>query len=164
MSAERGSAVILSLGSNLGDRSLNLRRAVVLLSQRMNVVRVSAVYETAPVHSPDGSGPFLNLALLGLWHGSADGLLTFTLSTELALGRRRSVKNAPRSIDIDIVLFESVRQNSARLQLPHPRFRERNFVLAPLREIVPPWWDVRSGRNLRDLQGEGEVRVKGALW
>ena len=130
-------SVAIALGSNVGNRSRNLRAAVDSLGGVMRVVRISGVRETAPVGTPAGSPPFLNMAVSGHTHLSPEALLEALLSIEERLGRRRSVRNAPRTIDLDLIFHSANVRRTRRLTLPHPRYRERAFVLEPLREVWP---------------------------
>ena len=127
---------MLALGSNLGDREYHLRRALHELTAIVRVVRVSSIHETAPVDAPPGSPSFLNMVLLGFTALAPSALLSELLAIEKRLGRTRSgVRNAPRIIDIDLILHGSTRMRTSTLTLPHPRACEREFVMAPLREI-----------------------------
>src|SRR5437016_1782223 len=129
------STVLISLGSNLGDRRLNLLRAIEKLKRVMHIVRISSIYETEPVDAPTGSPDFLNIVVAGYTSIPPEGLLDRLLSIEQELGRRRpSVRNAPRVIDLDLILHSAHRMRTRMLTLPHPRYQEREFVRAPMRE------------------------------
>ena len=133
------STVVLALGSNLGDRAWNLRRALHAIRSVVNIVRVSAIHESAAVDAPEGSPPFLNLVIIGTTVLSPTSLLSELLALEKRLGRvRRGVRNEPRIIDIDLILHGATRMRTRALTLPHPRAREREFVMGPLREICRP--------------------------
>jgi 2-amino-4-hydroxy-6-hydroxymethyldihydropteridine diphosphokinase len=128
--------VVIALGSNLEPRAWHLRAAVDALSPYVRVVRVSRIHETEPVDAPAGSPLFLNMAVSGYATLSPEALLTALLAIESRLGRRRgAVRNAPRTIDVDLILHSAHRRHTPTLTLPHPRYREREFVLAPMREI-----------------------------
>lgn len=130
------SLVFLSLGSNLGDRLENLKSAVEKLRSRLSFVSCSSVWETAPVDCPAGSSAFLNAVCSFECGMEPMELLSFTKEIEKALGRKEKlVLNEPRPIDVDILSFGDVEANSEELTIPHPRMKERLFVLAPLREI-----------------------------
>jgi len=102
----------------------------------VRIVRVSAIRETAPVDAPPHSPPFLNMAVAGYTHLAPLALLDALLAIERRLGRvRGSVRNAPRIIDLDLIFYGAHRMRTRALTLPHPRFHEREFVLAPLRDI-----------------------------
>jgi 2-amino-4-hydroxy-6-hydroxymethyldihydropteridine diphosphokinase len=125
--------VVIALGSNLGDRGWYLRRAVDALRHVISVVRVSSIIETEPVNAPPPK--FLNMVVVGHTNLTPEALLDALLAIETRLGRRRTTRNAPRVIDLDLILHSAHRRRSARLTLPHPRYRERDFVMRPLREI-----------------------------
>jgi 2-amino-4-hydroxy-6-hydroxymethyldihydropteridine diphosphokinase len=104
----------------------------------VRIVRVSAIRETAAVDAPAGSPAFLNLVLIGTTTLSPAHLLTHLLAIETHLGRiRRGIRNEPRVIDIDLILHGATRMHTRSLTLPHPRAHQREFVMAPLREIAP---------------------------
>jgi 2-amino-4-hydroxy-6-hydroxymethyldihydropteridine diphosphokinase len=133
---------VIALGSNLGDRSWNLRRAIAELSRLLVVVRVSRFRETEPVDAPAGSPRFLNAALVGVTSREPLELLDLMLDLERRLGRQRTgVPNEPRIIDLDLILHGSTRCSTPRLTLPHPRAGTRAFVLEPVAEIAP--WALR---------------------
>jgi 2-amino-4-hydroxy-6-hydroxymethyldihydropteridine diphosphokinase len=127
----------LSLGSNLGDREANLRKAIRRLEELGSVQAVSRFYETEPVEVERQQPWFLNCAV-GLETELAPvQLLSRTLALEQALGRRRAEKKGPRTIDIDIVLFGDAVVETPELSIPHPAMQHRRFVLQPLAEIAP---------------------------
>jgi 2-amino-4-hydroxy-6-hydroxymethyldihydropteridine diphosphokinase len=129
--------VFLSLGSNLGDRVANIRKAVEELGRvRVKVRRVSSLYRTEPVDfSPQAW--FLNCAVEAATDLMPLQLLKAVKSVERAVGRRPGVASGPRPIDIDILLYENVVVRSSVLTIPHERMSERRFVLVPLRELAP---------------------------
>jgi len=129
------STVVVALGSNLGDRRWYLRRAVDALRRVISIVRVSSIIETDPVDAPPPK--FLNMVVVGHTNLSPENLLDALQRIETHLGRRRTTRNAPRVIDLDLILHSANRRRSARLTLPHPRYRERDFVMRPLREVWP---------------------------
>lgn len=126
-------SVVVALGSNLGDRALSLRRAVHALRDVMRVVRVSPIIETKPVDAPPPD--FLNMAVSGWTHLPPLEFLHALLAIEKRLGRVRRGRNAPRVIDLDLILHDAHRVRTRELTLPHPRAHEREFVLVPLRAI-----------------------------
>ncbi len=125
--------VIIALGSNLGDRAYNLRRAIDALPIR--VVRVSPFLETEPVDAPPPM--FLNAVVTGHTQLGPEALLHQLLALEQRLGRtRRGVRNEPRVIDLDLIAHGATRIRTAKLTLPHPRAYRREFVMQPLRALL----------------------------
>jgi len=128
--------VHLSAGTNLGDRKSNLEQAIFSLKQQTVVRTVSSTFETEPIGFRDQPW-FLNLAIeLGTTFSPLE-LLDYCQSIEQRLGRARSFANAPRTLDLDILLYDDWVLSTPRLTIPHPRMTERRFVLAPLAEIAP---------------------------
>jgi 2-amino-4-hydroxy-6-hydroxymethyldihydropteridine diphosphokinase len=128
----------LALGSNLGDRAAHLQRAVDALAaaRSVAVAAVSRVYETAPVGGPPQEA-FLN-AVVGV-DTDLDPypLLALAHDLERDAERERGERWGPRTLDVDILLYENVQMDSPDLTIPHPRMWERGFVLAPLRDVAP---------------------------
>jgi 2-amino-4-hydroxy-6-hydroxymethyldihydropteridine diphosphokinase len=147
----------IGLGSNLGDRSAMIERSLSLLDGLAGVwvVRVSSVIETAPV-GPAGQGPYLNAAAELATILSPAALLDAMLCVERKLGRDRSagVRWGPRTIDLDLLLFEDRVINEPGLAVPHPRLAERAFVLGPLSEIAPLVRVPGDGRTVAALLAE----------
>ena len=139
---------MIALGSNLGDRRVNLLRAVDALGGVMTVVRVSTIHESEPVDAPPGSPRFLNMVVAGFTSSTPEALLPRLHEIESRLGRVRAGRNAPRTIDIDLILHSANASRSRALTLPHPRYRQREFVLAPLRELHLGWRDPITGREI----------------
>jgi 2-amino-4-hydroxy-6-hydroxymethyldihydropteridine diphosphokinase len=128
----------IALGSNSGDRLASLRSAVAALRRLDPDVRVSPAYETAPVDCPEGSEPFLNAAAILRWNKSPEALLAFLRGIESYLGRPAvRHRNAPRSIDLDILYAGDTVRADGDLTLPHPRLHLRRFVLQPLCDLCP---------------------------
>ncbi len=126
--------VFLGLGSNVGDRWRLLREAVASLP---DVVAVSPVYETDPVGGPSGQGPYLNCVVeLSTTLGPRQ-LLGICHRLETAADRVRHERWGPRTLDLDILVVDGVEIDEPDLQIPHPRMRERRFVLEPLRDLAP---------------------------
>ena len=125
----------LGLGSNLGDRLVNLQRAVDLLGDHgVRVVLSSRVYETDPVGGPP-QPEYLNAVIAVETDGSAYDLLDACRTVENALGRERTERWGPRTVDLDILTFGDEVVDEPDLQVPHPRMHERGFVLVPLLEL-----------------------------
>lgn len=128
----------LSLGSNMGDRFEMLRQAVAQLAEQpaVTVTQISSLYETDPVGYTDQE-PFLNMVVQLETELTAMALLDVCQTIEQSLNRKRLVRWGPRTIDLDILLYNQDRIETARLTVPHPRMNERAFVLIPLLEIDP---------------------------
>lgn len=129
--------VVIALGSNLGDREWHLRRAIRELSRVVRVVRVSSIHETEPVDAPRGSPDFMNMVIVGRTSLPPHALLRELLAIEARLGRRRSIRNAPRVIDLDLIFYGARHIRTPDLIVPHPRWMERDFVIEPLQELSP---------------------------
>jgi 2-amino-4-hydroxy-6-hydroxymethyldihydropteridine diphosphokinase len=126
----------LSLGSNMGDRSANLRLAVERLARTSTVQTLSSFYETEPVDFRDQPW-FLNCVVALETELSPRDLLARALAIETEMGRQRTQDKGPRVLDIDIVLAADHVISEPGLKVPHPAMHERRFVLAPLAEIAP---------------------------
>jgi len=148
----------IALGSNLGDRSAQLDEAVRRLRALagLRVERVSPWIETAPVGGPSGQPRYLNGCLVGRASLGARELLDELLAIERSLGRVREagVRNAPRTIDLDLLYYGDRCIEEAGLIVPHPRLEERIFVLEPLARVAPGRRLTRSGRTVRERLAE----------
>ena len=135
-----GGSLYLSLGSNLGDREDLLRRAITLIEERVGAVqRVSSFIETEP-WGFESEHPFLNAAVMVLTTLSPIECLDATQQIERELGRKKKSKGGiyhDRPIDIDLLLYGDLKLSTPRLTIPHPHMYERDFVMIPLREIMP---------------------------
>lgn len=154
--------VYLGLGANLGDREANLMEAVRRLrSLGVKVEVCSSLYETEPIGYTDQS-PFLNAACRAKTDLSPEQLLAAIKDIEREMGRVPSFLNAPRFIDIDILLYGDLVTNTPDLTIPHPRLAERAFVLVPLVEIAPelihPVLEKTVAELLKEVQGLEGVR------
>jgi 2-amino-4-hydroxy-6-hydroxymethyldihydropteridine diphosphokinase len=149
----------LSLGSNLGDRQAQLREAVTRLSALGHVAAVSSFYETEPVEFSEQPW-FINCAVALETNLRPLDLMAALLAIEEEMGRRRVQKKGPRSIDIDILLFDDVAMKSDELTIPHPAIQARRFVLEPLAEIAPqalhPLFH-KTVLELKKAQPEGQI-------
>ncbi|MCQ6563693.1 2-amino-4-hydroxy-6-hydroxymethyldihydropteridine diphosphokinase [Paenibacillus mendelii] len=164
-SPQTTSQAYIALGSNMGDREQMLREALRLLQEHasIDVLRVSNVYETDPVGYTDQSS-FLNMAAALETTLEPMPLLRAMLLIEQQLGRKRDVRFGPRTIDLDLLLYEDVRMEEDELILPHPRMMERAFVLVPLRDVLHPKHSLQEQASQaanRALQDGGEGI---ALW
>lgn len=159
-------SIVLALGSNLGDRITLLRRAVHEISRFVRVVRVSSIYQTAPLGFETETPEFLNLVIAGATKLSAFQVLQLSLDVERRLGRvrMRSDVSESRPIDIDLIFYSSQVIRHRSLQVPHPRFHLREFVMSPLRELELPWIDPSSMIELQRIRGTGRVEKAGSLY
>ena len=127
------STVVIALGSNLGNREWYVHAAIEELRRVIHVVRVSSIRETEPLAAPPPR--YLNCVVAGYTSLTPEELLHELQAIETRHGRRRPFRNAPRTIDLDLILHSANRRRSPSLTLPHPRYRERDFVLAPMLEL-----------------------------
>lgn len=144
--------VFIALGSNLGDSTRHIRDAIAALSDAdgFEVTAVAPLYESAPMYVED-QPVFVNTCLMGRTTLSADGLLALLKKVETEIGRKATFRNGPRVIDLDIVFYGSGRICTENLTVPHPRRRERLFVLQPIADIAPDFRDPESGETMAVL-------------
>jgi len=150
--------VAVALGSNLGNRSANLDAAVHELQHDLRDIVRSSIIETKPLGVPSPQPDFLNAAIVGKTDASARALLDRLLQVERIFGRERHEPLAPRSLDLDLILYGDAVIREDGLVVPHPRFRERHFVLAPLAEVAPGMVDPVTGKTVRELLQQLESR------
>lgn len=152
------SQAVIGLGTNLGDRIGNLNYALRSIARLPNVkiIAGSSVYETEPMGKTD-QNKFYNAVVLVETNLSPGTLLGGCLGIEAAMGRVRTEKDGPRVIDLDLLLYESIKSESFELTLPHPRILERVFVMKPLNDIFPTGraLGLFFGPALRDIGEEG---------
>jgi 2-amino-4-hydroxy-6-hydroxymethyldihydropteridine diphosphokinase len=144
------SRVAIALGSNLGDRESHLAFAIDRLRRYLTDLRVSTWHETEPV-GVEPQPQFLNGALTGNTQLTARELLQELMEIEQERGRERPRAGAPRTLDLDLILYGDEVIAEPALRVPHPRFRERMFVLEPLSEIAGHWIDPETGRTVNEL-------------
>jgi 2-amino-4-hydroxy-6-hydroxymethyldihydropteridine diphosphokinase len=149
----------IALGSNLGDSRPVLASALERLAALANtqLTVCSSLYKTAPVGPPQPD--YLNACAILQTHLSPHALMQSLLAIEADFGRIRQERWGPRILDLDLILYADWVIQDPDLQLPHPRFRERAFVLVPLAEIAPTWIDPVTGQSMaelcRHLDGQG---------
>jgi 2-amino-4-hydroxy-6-hydroxymethyldihydropteridine diphosphokinase len=143
--------VAIALGSNLGDRRAHLNWAIGQLDSFLSHLRASSFHETVPV---DVNGPqprYLNAAVVGQTTLAPRALLDLLLDLERRRGRERPARRAPRTLDLDLILYDDRVIDEPGLTVPHPEFHRRAFVLAPLAEIAADWRDPLSSRTIGEL-------------
>jgi 2-amino-4-hydroxy-6-hydroxymethyldihydropteridine diphosphokinase len=143
--------VAIALGSNLGDRERHLHEAARRAAVFIRHLRVSSFYDTAPAGVAVPQPRFLNAAAAGETALDPRALLAALLDIEQALGRERPFAGAPRTVDLDLILYVDAAIDEPGLVVPHPRFRERRFVLEPLAEIAADWIDPVSRTTVAGL-------------
>ena len=156
----------VGLGSNLGDRAGYLLLAVRgMLDAGLDVIRLSSIYETAPVDNVDQPA-FLNMVaeLRGPTLPAPEQTLARLLRIEYALGRTRDVPMGPRTIDLDLLIVKDERLTTEFLTLPHPRLHQRRFVLVPLNELVPNLIHPTLGKTVHELLETTPDKSEVASW
>ena len=143
--------VAIALGSNVGDRRGHLDYAVSALRALCPNLVVSGYYDTVPVGVSGPQAMFLNAAAVGETTLTARALLDALLTIEQERGRERPYVNAARTLDLDLILLGDVVLEEPGLVVPHPRFRERRFVLEPLAAVAPELRDPVSGKTVGEL-------------
>jgi 2-amino-4-hydroxy-6-hydroxymethyldihydropteridine diphosphokinase len=146
--------IAVSLGSNLGDRRAHLERAIEQLAAILDHPRVSSFIETEAVDVPDTQPPYLNAAVVGECALPPAELLEWLLAREREQGRERVTPRAARTLDLDLILYGDLIVDAPGLVIPHPRFRDRRFVLEPLAEIAPAMKDPVTGKTIEELLRE----------
>ncbi len=133
--SKQSNIIYLSLGSNIGDRAKNLQRAIELLQGKCDILAVSTLYETEPMHYLD-QDKFINIAIRATTKLEKLELLDFTQSVENELKRVKTMRYGPRIIDVDILFYNDEIYADDRLTIPHPMMWEREFVLKPLLDVT----------------------------
>jgi len=143
---------VVAFGSNVGDRYKHITDAAAQVAAILSSFRLSSIIETAPVGAGlEGDPPYLNAVGLGESDLAPRALLKRLQDIESAAGRTRPYPGAPRTLDLDLILAGDAVVDEEGLQVPHPRFRERRFVLGPLAELEPDLRDPVTGRTAREL-------------
>jgi len=150
--AGEGQFIVLSLGSNIGDRLQFLKEAIAALenTRGIQIFEHSSVYETQPVDDTDQDF-FLNLVVTGRTSLPPPGLLQAVKQIEQDLGRKKRPDKGPREIDIDIIFYGNEVIDEPELQIPHPRFQRRKFVLVPLIEMIPGFISPMHDQSVTEL-------------
>ena len=151
--------VYIGLGSNLGNRAQQIAQALAILDalDGITVVRVAELIETEPLGGAAGQNNYLNGAAQLHCRFSAVELLAILLGVEKRLGRQRTQKWGPRTIDLDLLLFEDQIIDEPHLQVPHPLLHERDFVLKPLAELAPEYVHPVLGKTIRQILQERQI-------
>src|SRR5687767_12185618 len=147
-------AIAIAVGSNLGDRRAHLEWALDRLREHLGDFRASSIVETEPVDVPDLQPPYLNGAVTGRTDLEPAALLDFLHELERQRGRTRPAPRAARTLDLDLILYGDRVIDAQAVEIPHPRFRERRFVLEPLAEIAAEMKDPVTGRTIKELLEE----------
>jgi len=149
--------VYLALGSNIGNRAVNLKEAIASLSPQMEVKAKSRVYETPPWGYAEQE-KFLNQVVMVKTYLKPEPLLKHLKRLEIALGRKASFQNGPRLIDIDILFYDDLVFESSALVIPHPHVHERGFVLLPMLDIAPDFVHPVKQKSVRDMLAGCDLR------
>lgn len=153
--------VAVAIGSNLGDRAAHLAWAREGLGRILTSLRCSPVENTAPLDVPDIQPDYLNAVAIGRTTLGPRALLDALLRLEVERGRTRPGVRSARTLDLDLVLYGDRVIDEPGLQVPHPRFRERDFVLGPLARLAPRWRDPVSGQTLAALRRSRRLPGRG---
>jgi len=156
-------SVYLSLGSNLGNRFENLRKAKRLLTQNgITIISNSRLFETTPYGVREQPN-FLNIAVRAATDKEPEELLRVIKQIERDMGRESTYRWGPRIIDIDILLYENLIYRSNTLTIPHPEIKKRDFFLIPLLDINALLTDPESGKHLRDFINQTENCITNSI-
>jgi 2-amino-4-hydroxy-6-hydroxymethyldihydropteridine diphosphokinase len=164
MSAAAEWEVALSLGSNLGERRRHLAGALRALEDGLlHGMRVSSLWETRAVEVGESQPDYLNLCVVGVTEHGPEALLSRCQALEAAAGRSADSHLRPRPLDLDLLFHGAAPFHSEEPAIPHPRMKERRFVLAPLAELRPNWRHPGTGRSVREMLaglGDGQALRK----
>ncbi|MBI3026752.1 2-amino-4-hydroxy-6-hydroxymethyldihydropteridine diphosphokinase [Candidatus Woesearchaeota archaeon] len=140
----------IGVGSNLGNKLENIRKAMSLIKERCKILKISHLYKTEPVGFKSQQW-FLNCAAKAQTSLKPKELLEFLLSIEKKLGRVRTIRYGPRTIDLDILFYDDMIIREDNLVVPHPRLHERLFVLVPLKDICPDFIHPALNKTISEL-------------
>ena len=152
----------VAIGSNLGDRRATVTWAIGQLALVLHGLRISRIIETEPVEVHEPQPPYLNAVVVGETDLPVDVLFERLRALEQQRGRTRLTYRAARTLDLDLVLYGSLVVDTPGLTVPHPRFRQRRFVLEPLSEVAGDWVDPVTGRSAEALLADLSAKEKGA--
>ena len=144
---------MLALGANLGEPLDQICAAVSGLKPHLTDLQVSAAYSTEPEGGAD-QPDYVNAVVRGRWQGTARELLDLAQDLEAEAGRTRPFPGAARTLDVDVIFLGDLAVDQPGLQVPHPRWAERAFVVLPLLDVAPDWVDPVSGRPVAELARE----------
>ncbi|TWI53200.1 2-amino-4-hydroxy-6-hydroxymethyldihydropteridine diphosphokinase [Halalkalibacter nanhaiisediminis] len=155
----------IALGSNIGDRAGYLEQGIALLADHKDIelIKRSSIYETEPVGYVEQQS-FLNMVIKVQTSLYPSELLAVTQSIELQCGRKRDIRWGPRTIDLDILLFDQENMEVENLTIPHPRMWERAFVIVPLMELEPNLYVEQRGQSLQEVYDELPDKEGVLLW
>jgi 2-amino-4-hydroxy-6-hydroxymethyldihydropteridine diphosphokinase len=142
--------IYLALGSNVGDSKDYIEQAVRLLGAEVRDIQQAPVYQSKAVGYAD-QADFLNTAISGQTDLAPEALLVFIKTVEQKVGRTESFHWGPRQIDVDIIFYDDLKLKTKELTLPHPLFRERDFVLQPLHDLKPALIDPKTSQTVAQL-------------
>lgn len=160
--AKAMTTVYLALGSNVGDSRANIAHAIKLLATSLTQIKQAPIYTSKAVGYIDQPN-FFNTALSGYTDLNPLALLKFISEVELQVGRVASFHWGPREIDIDIIFYGDLVLETKKLTIPHPRFKERDFVLQPLNDLTPSLVDPLTMKTIRSLLTKIEEEQKSII-
>jgi 2-amino-4-hydroxy-6-hydroxymethyldihydropteridine diphosphokinase len=152
----------VAIGANLGDRRATVMWAIEQLALVLDDIRVSRVIETEPVEVQEPQPPYFNAVVVGDTNLSVDALFERLRTLEQQRGRTRLTYHAARTLDLDLLFYGTLVLDVPGLTVPHPRFRQRRFVLEPLAEVAPDWVDPVTGQRAAALLAALVAKEKGA--
>ena len=155
--------VYLGLGSNVGDKLINIKKAINHIKKTLKFKKISPIYKTEPVGYKKQDW-FLNCAIIIETRKNPVELLDFLKNAEKIIGRKKTRKNGPRIIDLDIIFYGKISLGRKNLKIPHEKMQERMFVLAPLKEICPRRMHPLLGKTISKLKKELERKNRSKVF